>query len=845
MYISNSIEEIKLRSNKVKLTFLFGVVPLCIFLVVIFIKENRIIKYDRKYITSVYISSASTKMYTMNSLNETRIRKKNVLNTIDYNEQVKYLDSLENEWLKVVYKSDTGLIKIKDCHIETKLVSEYPVKALSYNTSKKLLSYGVVLFGIIFGIIYLNKLDRKRILVELFYEDNESLDRFSSIQNQINDLLKNHYLWYVKSESGVKDLKRNAGASKTIARTEIHFEENVLPFNNITCNISPKRLKLENKEFYFFPDVIVEKENNNINLLEYSRISIKESQTRFIESEKNYENFKVLDYTYQYMNKDGSPDKRYVNNPKYAICLYSEYEVYYQNQLLYKFMCSNPSTINFNNTSLVTPTKNSNSDDKIINEYFSLIDDLKNNLDSLVQLIKSDDDLKDLLTSNVNEFNNDNILKILDYSIMYDISKIYNIFYQHFNENREHNVALLSLASKLMGEDANFINELSYNLIHKMHDDEKFKMLLKAISEIAINPPPFILNINDKNTNQIFLLPPILKQLKSTYYDKYITFLYRVATVLTKSDNQVTNDEEKILKRIHKDLYNTSENKLQKANSSNRKKSSLDDLIKELDNLIGLEDVKSEVKSLVNFINFQSEREKHGLKQNEISYHCVFTGSPGTGKTTVARILSKIFASLKVVEKGHLIETDRSGLVAEYVGQTAVKVDKLVSEALGGVLFIDEAYSLSTDSSNDYGKEAIATLIKRMEDNRDNLVVIVAGYTDKMEEFLELNPGLKSRFNRYIHFNDYTPDELLNIYKKMCQSSDYILSRDAEDEILILFKNAYDIRDLSFGNGRYVRNIFEKSIESLSNRVSFNDKITKELLTTIIKEDIEFVRNSS
>ena len=164
---------------------------------------------------------------------------------------------------------------------------------------------------------------------------------------------------------------------------------------------------------------------------------------------------------------------------------------------------------------------------------------------------------------------------------------------------------------------------------------------------------------------------------------------------------------------------------------------------------------------------------------------------------------------------------------------------------MGGVLFIDEAYSLSTDSSNDYGKEAIATLIKRMEDNRDNLVVIVAGYTDKMEEFLELNPGLKSRFNRYIHFNDYTPDELLNIYKKMCQSSDYILSKDAEDEILILFKNAYDIRDLSFGNGRYVRNIFEKSIESLSNRVSFNDKITKELLTTIIKEDIEFVRNSS
>jgi stage V sporulation protein K len=267
---------------------------------------------------------------------------------------------------------------------------------------------------------------------------------------------------------------------------------------------------------------------------------------------------------------------------------------------------------------------------------------------------------------------------------------------------------------------------------------------------------------------------------------------------------------------------------------------SIEKIIEDLNKLIGLSDVKKEVKSLVNFINFQKQREAKGLKNTELSYHCVFTGSPGTGKTTVARIISQIYHQLGVIDKGHLIEVDRSGLIGEYVGQTSVKVDNVIKKAIGGVLFIDEAYSLASKSESDYGKEAVSTLLKRMEDYRDNLVVIVAGYTNEMKEFIELNPGLESRFNRYIHFNDYKPEELLEIFKKMCKDSDYTLLVDAEAKILEKIKLAVLNSDKSFGNARYIRNIFEKTIENLSNRVVFEKNLSHDLLSQITLADTEF-----
>ncbi len=258
----------------------------------------------------------------------------------------------------------------------------------------------------------------------------------------------------------------------------------------------------------------------------------------------------------------------------------------------------------------------------------------------------------------------------------------------------------------------------------------------------------------------------------------------------------------------------------------------------ELKNLIGLASVKEEVEALTNYIRIQNTREEKGMKTSPISYHCVFTGNPGTGKTTVARILAKIYKSLGVVSKGHLVETDRSGLVAEYVGQTAVKTNKIIDSALDGVLFIDEAYSLIAGGENDYGKEAIATLLKRMEDDRNRLVVILAGYTKEMKDFIDSNPGLQSRFNRYIEFPDYDADDLYLIFCKQLKQFDYTMSDEAAEALKTYLAYQVEHKDKNFGNARFVRNAFERTLQQQANRLSKEVNLTTQKLAKIEKEDL-------
>lgn len=258
----------------------------------------------------------------------------------------------------------------------------------------------------------------------------------------------------------------------------------------------------------------------------------------------------------------------------------------------------------------------------------------------------------------------------------------------------------------------------------------------------------------------------------------------------------------------------------------------------ELNGMIGLKRVKSEVASLRNFVIVQKQREKNGLKGMNVSYHCVFSGNPGTGKTTVARIVAGIYKELGILRKGHLVEVQRSDLVAEYVGQTAPKTNAKIDEALDGVLFIDEAYTLSKGHENDFGKEAIDTLLKRMEDDRNRLVVILAGYKNEIKGFINSNPGLESRFNRYINFEDYTVDELVQIFLSNLRKAQYRITQDAFLSVQGIIDQAVATKTPHFGNGRYVRNLFEKIVQKQSDRIAQMANPTIEQLCIIAEEDV-------
>jgi SpoVK/Ycf46/Vps4 family AAA+-type ATPase len=388
----------------------------------------------------------------------------------------------------------------------------------------------------------------------------------------------------------------------------------------------------------------------------------------------------------------------------------------------------------------------------------------------------------------------------------------------------------------------------------------------------------------DQQTDQL-ALPSILNKLdeeKGTeYLGHAVNAIYKFAQVIAKADGVVTMQEMEALSQVWQLLHSyqkldsyqaglasvpipkttqaaaakpepTSESKQPESKQPESKQPQtpesgqkeepakiLEQALTDLNDLVGMENIKEEVQTLTNFLKVQKIRAERGLAKTPVSLHAVFCGPPGTGKTTVARLMSKIYEGLEFLSKGHLIETDRSGMVAGYVGQTAKKVDEMVDSALDGVLFIDEAYALvPRETGRDFGQEAIDVLLKRMEDYRDRLVVIVAGYTDEMETFIESNPGLKSRFNRYFYFNDYTPEELLAIFERMAGKSHFKLTPEAREKLLKIFNQLYDNRDKNFGNARMVRNLFEKSIEKQANRLAVLSSLTDEVLTTLIPEDI-------
>jgi len=358
-----------------------------------------------------------------------------------------------------------------------------------------------------------------------------------------------------------------------------------------------------------------------------------------------------------------------------------------------------------------------------------------------------------------------------------------------------------------------------------------FERNLHLFSEIKVPGAIIYLDIYDSNHG-------------TTLGQNARTMYLRFANSLIKTDGKVTSQEMESLEKLKNLLYpsngNSNATSLETPIVKSKeieKSRSLDELLTELNSLVGLNDVKKDVQEMVNFLKIQQIRESKGMVSTPISKHLVFYGNPGTGKTTIARLLAEIYKALNVISKGHLVETDRAGLVAGYIGQTALKVHDVVNKTLGGILFIDEAYTLNGEGQ-DFGAEAIDTLLKLMEDNRNDLIVIVAGYTGKMNKFLSSNPGFKSRFNKYLLFRDYTPEQLQKIFKRFCENGSIKMTMEAEEKLLGIFRILYEVKDETFGNARLARNLFENAVNNQANRIISLNEITEELLSTIEVADI-------
>jgi len=480
-------------------------------------------------------------------------------------------------------------------------------------------------------------------------------------------------------------------------------------------------------------------------------------------------------------------------------------------------------------------------------QYYDLLKDLSQDLIEISNEIRSDISLIEKVKSMLP---NSDPAVFFPGCIIYDLGQIAKLFSggQLKDRNLETSGYVLLSNYLLPTPITDFYLE-DYTKIARAHIFSAFTEMIKVFNDVVNGGNPVkiqVMSLEDKEKDaqpaklQLLSLPLWLKVSQSPHFDQYAKVLYQYANVITKADGIVTENETKKLKQlyqiIHHPINDSSPSESVILESSEG--SSLESLVEELHGMIGLNAVKQEINSLVNYVKIQKARTEAGLKSSAMSYHLVFTGNPGTGKTTVARIVAQIYKHLGILSKGHLVETDRAGLIAEYSGQTAVKVNRVVDSALNGILFIDEAYSLVGENKDDFGKEAVATLIKRMEDNRDKLVLIIAGYTNEMKKFIETNPGFKSRFNKYVEFPDYTPDEMMAIFNSQSTKLDFSLSNQADTKLQQLIRQAYIQRDKTFGNGRFVRNIFEKTLERQANRIAASAELTRELLTTILVEDI-------
>lgn len=667
------------------------------------------------------------------------------------------------------------------------------------------------------------------------------LNTYQQVVERFEAMCTSEKIWDVTAQ-----VKRQAG-DKSSAATSVNKEVvrfSTTGFDHIQSDFPALHFENANgSQLYLYPGfVLFRNEGGEIQVIDIREIKWKFRASRFIvQPGQQPADAAIIDSTWERVNKDGSPDRRFSNNRELMVVKYGEFEISSAGGLQEVFMISDYNkcfdfscsvraylselSIPENHTDLASmssPRLNKDAFDAIIATG-------RKNAEFIRKLSKDEVFLRHLQEKfSIQGMEDADAQEKLDLIFTYDLMRCFLLFREMDDLRSREAFAFLYM---LMAKESDV--HIGYEEHERLYRDQLITSYLGIYQTIKGDLH------QDVPDEERFKLTTVLRGYDENMAEEYMAGLYRFASVVVKADGKVTADEENALKRIIVKGKATIHTEKSTAAPASDTKETPEKIMEELHAMTGLQAVKEQINTLINFIRIQQAREKSGLRAQSVSYHVVFTGNPGTGKTTVARMLARIYQSLGVLEKGQLIETDRSGLVAEYVGQTAVKTNKIVDSALDGILFIDEAYAVVADAQDSYGKEAVATLIKRMEDDRARLIVILAGYAGEMKAFIDTNPGFKSRFNRYIEFTDYNPAELLQIFEGLCRKSDYTLTESARQGLQIIVEQAYASRDKSFGNGRYVRNLFERTMERQANRLASVSALTPEVLSTILPEDLD------
>lgn len=676
--------------------------------------------------------------------------------------------------------------------------------------------------------------------------DNDKEKTFSTVVRAYDALSSCDSKWEIISSSSNTATKSSANTLIDRKRTFSIYKRTFNYLKPINFEGVPF-FKFENAglDFYFYPEYFIAARSfTNFDVIPINDMKISFDKTNFIEisSVLAPKDAKFVSYTYKYVNKNGERDARYMDNPRYVVYEYGDI-TFSPYQLTMQFSNSEIAEIFSKSIKMLQRGKEDcDRNNDVVTEVF-----LNKTNEIVFPLCDFYNNLKQnfTITTIVNQLLPNQVGDVetkLYYLLLADLIKCYEqLGHDSSNIYSKEGVPMVVLSSYIVGD-----MRVNYDFFK----NEKYRELISSFNEV--NKTIKRIMLNDKAEDFFYLGEVFRICNRHDLIVQYFSLLYRFFSVVAKADDHVSSEESQWLEKlmsfsISRKDYGTEVGKISikenvdvhvsvRESTSRNEKSP--NPFNELQELIGLSEVKEDVTALANFVKIQQERENKGMKSVGMSYHCVFTGNPGTGKTTVARILAEIYRDLGILKKGHLIETDRSGLVAEYVGQTAIKTNKIIDSALDGILFIDEAYSLVQGGGNDYGQEAISTLLKRMEDDRDRLIVVLAGYSEDMKHFIDSNPGLQSRFNRYIHFSDYSSDELVEIFMKNVKNNQYQLNSDGVQLLSQIMDFATKHKDKNFGNGRFVRNLFEKTIQNQATRLSGQPSITAEELSTLKAEDL-------